>query len=235
MQRAGLDIWLAQETIAKECGKTREWINRCMEHLESLGLIAKYYRHKQTCLYRVVDLFFKKHISKLIGKHLEGWFKSFKSYVQKKFTLGSYKGLNNYVLPNLAIALGELVEKSRKCDQWFGGYFFRQRFEKVDYIVPPPPPSALSIRDAKAKSANRAGHYKKGGSYLPSYSQRTIVRQDEIHHYKASYNHEVAKTVVETTAFKFLSSLGIDILGYGERCKNNAQREKTPQLRAAPL
>jgi hypothetical protein len=47
------DIYMRQDTIAKYVGTSREWVNKSIKKIVSLGLISKHTRPNKSCVYRV--------------------------------------------------------------------------------------------------------------------------------------------------------------------------------------
>jgi len=225
-RRNGTDVWAGQtylgEHVLPGSGYSRFTILRAAAELESYGLIAKYYRHWQTCLYEVRETLKQTHIIKLLGKRLSLWYEGFKSMFTGKVTLVVKEDYLTVVISNLLL---RIAQNSKKGSKWVEGVYFPQRFEKdgSDYQVKPKP-----------RSANRAEHYKKGGSYSPNYYQQpTVIREDkdakkkiivlvEEKHKETYYASDVRKKVPWMD-------------GFIKMCESRAELQKNPQLRAAPL
>lgn len=217
MQRQHMTLYMSQEWLASLCGKTREWVNKRIAKLTRLGLIAKINRGiKQTCLYRVHDLFFRKHICKLIAKFLPDWFRCYQSYVSKKFTQENIKGCFNNILSNLSNTIFLIGKNSHKCGKWVAGVFFPQRFKRSNYHVKP---------------KTREELYKKGRYQSPNSLQRMPIRQDKCERIIVLVEEKHVETYAASQARKKVSYLD----GFFEICKANALKQQTPQLRATPL
>jgi hypothetical protein len=52
----------SQDYIARAVGCTREWINKVLKYLSSLGVITSFYRHRRSSLYAVTDFLEQPHI-----------------------------------------------------------------------------------------------------------------------------------------------------------------------------
>jgi len=93
-------IFSSQAHIADNVGITREWTNKCIKDLVSLGLLKKIYRHRKTCIYMVPEkLFAAKNI-----KWLVRLFPSIYKLLTTNFT-PNYKYLNYLNMKKLSIQI----------------------------------------------------------------------------------------------------------------------------------
>lgn len=56
------NIFFAQSTIAKKTGYTREYVNKSLKKLRTLGLLDYNYKHMNTCDYKISSWFLNKEI-----------------------------------------------------------------------------------------------------------------------------------------------------------------------------
>ena len=226
MQRAEMTIYISQGTLAKECKKSVRWIRKCIADLVRWGLLAtKSQGVKRTCLYRINNLFFVRDICKKIARSLPDFFACFQSYVSREFLQERVKGVITRVLPNLITiqreivdALENFIKKTKAGSQWFGDFFFQQRFERTDYEVPPPPPSALSLRDRKGRYALTKNNKP---VIEPKIRQDKLIEMDETFD-KKIYN----ETLNLQEEYKKRNSLQSDLMDAMAQCmKNGRERE----------
>jgi predicted transcriptional regulator len=60
--RPNVSSWMSQQWIADKVGCDRRTVIRAMKKFQSLGIIAKDYRHEQTCRYKVSSYFFLQEV-----------------------------------------------------------------------------------------------------------------------------------------------------------------------------
>jgi hypothetical protein len=63
------EVYISQGTVAQELGISREYVNRVIGRFEKDGLIARCYRHKETCLYKISQFFLDPWVRKDLVKY----------------------------------------------------------------------------------------------------------------------------------------------------------------------
>lgn len=125
------DIYPRQDTIAQYAELSREHVNRTLKKLVSLGLVAKMYRHKTSCLYRTSrwfkDFFIRSSLKTLFSSlsifSLSLLSIDLNSILEKETSHNTYKGIiynytnkHNYDYNNGARVAPRLVSKKREGD-----------------------------------------------------------------------------------------------------------------------
>ncbi len=71
----GYVCYISQSKLAAEFGVCRQYVNKCIKRLESLGLIENVYRHMHTSIYMTSPWFENKKRYRLLSKYFAVFFK----------------------------------------------------------------------------------------------------------------------------------------------------------------
>jgi hypothetical protein len=100
-------IFASQARIGANAGITRQWTNKQIKGLVSLGLLRKHYRHRKTCIYTIPKMLFSaKNI-----KWLVRLFPSIYNLLKNKLNTGS-KFLSNIRAHQLSSRLEEVLGRN---------------------------------------------------------------------------------------------------------------------------